>query len=143
MKKQKSQVVISGETTVEMAKAAKELIKRMTKANTFECMELETENIYAVTTYRRTGIGYRIEPVNRKCNLQRISPLTITVTMKDNFSAPELKVEFLAEGCVDNRMAMAKIKAYGKCENDWHLWDNATESGTPNAPFADVYFYEE
>ena len=129
-----AQVGISPETTLAGVKIAKEAVKAIKKSvdgSALECMELETESTYQVTTYRDHVASIRA------CNLKRITPLNIKVSVQ--YTTPHLEISWLTEGVIDCKSCMAKITAYATWENGWHVWDN----GVHKAPYAEVFIKEQ
>ena len=132
-----AQAGISPETTlagVKIAKEAVKAIKNTVNGSALECMELETESIYQVTTYRDHVTSVRA------CNLKRITPLNIKVSVQ--YTTPHLEISWLAEGVIDNKSCIAKISAYATWENGWYAWHNCGDDGVPKAPYAEVFIKE-
>lgn len=132
-----SKVIVRKDTPMCLAKNAKEAVKAIKKkidggASAFDCMELETENVYQVTTYR-DGVA-----AVHDCDFRRITPLQIEVEMQ-MYGRAYLKVSWLVEGIIDGQSGMAKITAHATWENDWYVWDDSNEDGTPKAPYAEIY----
>ena len=135
-----AQVEISSETTLAGVKIAKEAVKAIKNqvngsSSALECMELETESTYQVTTYRDHVASIRA------CNLKRITPLNIKVSVQ--YTTPHLEISWLAEGVLDNKSCMAKITAYATWKDGWYKWFYAEDDGTPEAPLATIYISEE
>ena len=134
-----AQISISSETTLAGVKIAKEAVKAIKNqvngnASALECMELETESTYQVTTYRDHVTSIRA------CNLKRITPLSIKVSVQ--FITPHLEISWLTEGVIDNKSCIAKITAYATWENGWYVWHNCEDTGAPKAPYAEVFIKE-
>ena len=134
-----AQVEISSETTLAGVKIAKEAVKAIKKSvngssSALECMELETESTYQVTTYRDHVTSVRA------CNLKRITPLNIKVSVQ--FITPHLEISWLTEGVIDYKSCIAKITAYATWQNGWYVWHNCGDNGTPEAPYAEVFIKE-
>ena len=135
-----AQVGISPETTLSGVKIAKEAVKAIKKsvdgnASSLECMELETEKTYQVTTYRDHV------PSVRACNLKRITPLSLKVSVQ--VITPHIEIRWLAEGVLDNKSCIAKVTAYATWENGWYVWHNCEDTGVPKAPYAEVFLRED
>ena len=135
-----AQVEISSETTLAGVKIAREVVKAIKKevngsASALECMELETESTYQVTTYRD-----HIKSI-RACNLKRITPLNIKVGVQ--FITPHLEISWLTEGVIDGKCCLAKITTYATWENGWYVWDDCEDTGVPKAPYAEVFIKEQ
>ena len=134
-----AQVELSSETTLAGVKIAKEAVKDIKKAikdgnGALECMVLETESTYQVTTYRD-----HIKSI-RACNLKRITPLNIKVGVQ--FITPHLEISWLTEGVIDGKCCLAKITTYATWENGWYVWDDCEDTGAPKAPYAEVFIQE-
>ena len=134
-----TQVGISPETTLAGVKIAKEAVKAIKKevngsSSALECMELETESTYQVTTYRDHVTSMRA------CNLKRITPLNIKVSVQ--FITPHLEISWLAEGVIDDKSCIAKISAYATWQDGWYMWHNCGDNGVPKAPYAEVFIAE-
>ena len=134
-----AQVEISSETTLAGVKIAKEAVKDIKKAvkdgnSALECMELETESTYQVTTYRDHVTSVRA------CNLKRITPLSIKVSVP--YTTPHLEISWLTEGVIDGKCCLAKITTYAIWENGWYKWFYVEDDGTPKAPYAEVFIQE-
>ena len=134
-----AQVEISSETTLAGVKIAKEAVKDSKKAikdgnSALECMELETESTYQVTTYRDhiTSI--------RACNLKRITPLSIKVSVQ--YTTPHLEISWLTEGVIDGKCCLAKITTYATWQDGWYMWHNCGDNGATKAPYAEVFIQE-
>ena len=134
-----AQVGISPETTLAGAKIAREVAKAIKKevngtSSALEGMELETESTYQVTTYRDHVTSIRL------CNLKRITPLNIKVSVQ--YTTPHLEVSWLTEGVIDGKCCLAKISAYATWEHGWYKWFYVEDDGTPKAPYAEVFIKE-
>ena len=132
-----AQVGISPETTlagVKIAKEAVKAIKNPVNGSALECMELETESTYQVTTYldHVTSI--------RACNLKRITPLNIKVSVQ--FITPHLEISWLTEGVIDGKCCLAKITTYATWQDGWYKWFYVEDDGTSKAPYAEVFIKE-
>ena len=134
-----AQVEISSETTLAGVKIAKEAVKAIKKevngsSSALECMELETESTYQVTTYRDhiTSI--------RACNLKRITPLSIKVSVQ--YTTPHLEISWLTEGVIDGKCCLAKITTYATWQDGWYMWHNCGDNGATKAPYAEVFIQE-
>ena len=135
-----TQVGISPETTLAGVKIAKEAVKDIKKAvkdgnSALECIELETESTYQVTTYCNNVTSVR------DCNLKRITPLNIKVSVQ--FITPHLEISWLAEGVLDNKSCIAKITAYATWQYGWYVWHNCGDNSAPKAPYAEVFIKED
>ena len=134
-----AQVEISSETTLAGVKIAKEAVKDIKKAvkdgnSALECMELETESTYQVTTYHDHVTSIRA------CNLKRITPLTIKVSVQ--FITPYLEINWLTEGVIDGKCCLAKITTYATWQDGWYKWYNCEDNGAYKAPYAEVFIAE-
>ena len=135
-----AQVEISSETTLAGVKIAKEAVKDIKKAikdgnSALECMELETESTYQVTTYRDHVTSIRA------CNLKRITPLSIKVSVQ--YTTPHLEISWLTEGVIDGKCCLAKITTYATWQDGWYMWHNCGDNGAPKAPYAEVFIKEQ
>ena len=135
-----AQVGISPETTLAGVKIAKEAVKAIKNSvngssSALECMELETESIYQVTTYRDHVTSVRA------CNLKRITPLSIRVNVQ--YTTPHLEISWLTEGVIDCKSCIAKITAYATWQDGWYVWHNCGDNGVPKAPYAEVFIKED
>ena len=134
-----AQVEISTETTLSGVKIAKEVVKAIKNrvngsASALECMELESESTYQVTTYRDHAASVRA------CNLKRITPLQIEVSVP--VITPHLEISWLTEGVIDDKCCLAKITTYATWQDGWYKWDDCEETGVPKAPYAEVFIKE-
>ena len=134
-----AQIEISSETTLAGVKIAKSVVKAIKKEvngsnSALECMELETESTYQVTTYR--------DHINsiRACNLKRITPLQVEVFVQS--ITPHLKISWLTEGVIDGKCCLAKITTYATWQDGWYKWYNCEDNGAPKAPYAEVFIKE-
>ena len=132
-------VGISPETTLAGVEIAKEAVKAIKKSvdgsdSALECMELETESTYQVTTYCNNVTSVR------DCNLKRITPLNIKVSVQ--FSTPHLEISWLTEGVIDGKCCLAKITTYATWQDGWYKWFYVEDDGTPKAPYAEVFIKE-
>ena len=135
-----AQVEIDSETTLAGLKVAKAVVKDIKNPvngsdSALECMELETESTYQVTTYRDHVASIRA------CNLKRITPLNIKVSVQ--LITPQIEVSWLAEGMIDCKSCMAKITAHATWKDGWHMWDTCEDTGAPEAPYAEVFIKEQ
>ena len=125
-------------------KEAKEVVKALkTEPNgtssAFECMELETYDVYHVTTYsKKRG---ELQLLKRPCDLQRVTPLQIEV--KVQYGRTFLEVSWDASGVIDDKPCYAEITALATWKNGWYTWDNSNDDGTPETPLATIYINEE
>ena len=134
-----AQIEISPETTLAGVKIAKEAVKDIKKAikdgnSALECMELETESTYQVTTYRDHVTSIRA------CNLKRITPLSIKVSVQ--YTTPYLEISWLTEGVIDGKCCLAKITTYATWQDGWYMWHNCGDNGATKAPYAEVFIKE-
>ena len=134
-----AQVEISSETTLAGVKIAKEAVKAIKKevngsSSALECMELETESTYQVTTYRDHVTSVRA------CNLKRITPLSLTVSVL--YTTPHLEISWLAEGMINGKSCIAKITTDATWQDGWYIWDDCKETGVLKAPYAEVFIKE-
>ena len=134
-----SQVGISPETTLAGVKIAREAVKAIKKevngtSSALECMELETESTYRVTTYHDHVTSIRA------CNLKRVTPLQIKVSVQ--YTTPHLEISWLTEGVIDGKCCLAKITTYATWQDGWYMWHNCGDNGTPKAPYAEVFIKE-
>ena len=137
-------VTIDSMTAKKDIKEAKEVIKAIKKSlddgnSAFECMELETYDMYNVTTYSKKDGG--LKRLKRPCNLRRVTPLQIEV--KVMCGRTTLEVSWYAEGSIDDKPCFAEITALTTWENGWYKWFDVEEDGTPEAPLATIYINEE
>ena len=116
----------------EVAKAIKKEVNGSSSA--LECMELETESTYKVTTYRDHVTSIRA------CNLKRITPLSIKVSVQ--YTTPHLEISWLTEGSIDGKCCLAKITTYATWQDDWYVWDDCGDNGASKAPYAEVFIQE-
>ena len=100
-----------------------------------ESLELETESTYQVTTYRNHVAS------RRACNLKRITPLNIKVSVQ--YITPHLEISWLAEGVIDCKSCIAEITTFATWENDWYMWYKCGDNGVPKAPYAEVFIKED
>ena len=134
-----AQVSISTETTLAGVKIAKEAVKAIKNRvdgsdSALECMDLETESTYQVTTYRDHVASVRA------CNLKRITPLQIEVSVP--VITPHLEISWLTEGVIDGKSCLAKVTAYATYQDGWYVWDDCSDTGAPKAPYAEVFIKE-
>ena len=134
-----AQVEISSETTLAGVKIAKEAVKAIKKevngtSSAFECMELETESTYQVTTYSNNVTSVR------SCNLKRITPLNIKVSVQ--YITPHLEISWLTEGVIDDKRCYAEITALATWQDGWYMWHNCGDNGAPKAPYAEDFIKE-
>ena len=134
-----AQVEISSETTLAGVKIAKEAVKAIKNpvngsSSALECMGLETESTYQVTTYHDHVTSIRA------CNLKRITPLNIKVSVQ--YTTPHLEISWLTEGVIDGKSCIAKISAYATWQDGWYMWHNCGDNGAPKAPYAEVFIKE-
>ena len=137
--KKNFQITIDPMTDKKDIKEAKSVVKALkTEPNgtssALECMGLETEVLYQVTTYRSNVASIR------PCDLRRITPLSIKVSVQ--FTLPHLEVSWLTEGMIDGKCCLAKITTYATWENGWYMWYNYGDNGAPKAPYAEVFIKE-
>ena len=130
------QIEIGSDTTLAGVKIAKEAVKAIKKSvndgnSALECMELETESTYQVSTYRDGVV------TTHACNLTRITPLSIKVNVQ--YTTPHLEVSWIAEGELNNKCCIAKIITYATWKDGWYSWDVCEDNGTPKAPYAQIY----
>ena len=123
-------------TDVKIAKAVVKALKTEPNgtSSALECMELETESTYQVTTYHDHVTSIRA------CNLKRITPLNIKVGVQ--FITPHLEISWLTEGVIDGKRCLAKITTYATWQDDWYVWDDCEDTGAPKAPYAEVFIQE-
>ena len=142
--KKNFQVTIDPMTYKKDIKEAKLIIKALkTEPNgtssALACMELDTFNLYHVTTYsKKSG---ELKRLKRPCDLKRITPLQIEV--KVQYGRASLEVSWDAEGSIEDKPCYAKIHAFATWENGWYSWVYAEDDGTPAAPLATIYISEE
>ena len=122
---------------VKIAKSAVKALKTEPNgtSSALECMELETDSTYQVTTYRD-----HIASV-RACNLRRVTPLNIKVSVQ--YTTPHLEISWLTEGVIDGKCCLAKITTYATWENGWYMWHNCGDNGASKAPYAEVFIKED
>lgn len=104
-----------------------------------ECMELDTHNMYHVTTYTKKDGELKL--LKRSCDLQRVTPLQIEVRVQ--YGKTTLAVSWYAEGSIDDKPCLTEIHALARWEDGWYNWFYVEEDGTPKAPLATVYINEE
>ena len=126
---------MTGKKDIKEAKAVVKALKAEPNgtSSALECMELETDRSYQVTTYRDHIASIR------PCNLKRITPLQIEVSVQ---SITHLKISWLAEGMIDGKCCLAKITTYATWQNGWYIWDDCEDTGVPKAPYAEVFIKE-
>ena len=132
-----SQVIVHKDTPLFFAKDAKKIAKDIKKKvdagdSTFDCIELETESVYQVTTYR-DGVANVCD-----CYFRRITPLQIEVEVQ-LYGRAYLTVSWIVEGLINGKSGMAKITAHATWQDGWYSWDDSNEDGTPKAPYAEIY----
>ena len=135
----RAQIEVDSRMAMADVKKAKEAVKALkTEPNgtssALECMELETESTYQVTTYRDHVTSIRA------CNLKRITPLSIKVSVQ--YTTPHLEISWLTEGVIDGKCCLAKITTYATWQDGWYVWDDCSDNGTLNSPCAQVYISE-
>ena len=134
-----AQVEISSETTLVGVQIAKSVVKAIKKevngsSSALECMELETKSTYQVTTYHDYVTSIRA------CNLKRITPLNIKVSVQ--YTTPHLEISWLTEGVIDCKSCIAKITTYATWQDGWYMWHNCGDNGASKAPYAEVFIKE-
>ena len=134
-----AQIEVDSRMAMADVKIAKAVVKALkTEPNgsdsAVECMELETESTYQVTTYRDHVTSIRA------CNLKRITPLNIRVSVQ--FITPHLEISWLAEGVIDGKCCLAKITTYATWQDGWYKWFYVEDDGTSKAPYAEVFIKE-
>ena len=132
-----SKVIVRKATPLAFAKEAKKIVKDIKKKidggdSAFDCIELETESTYHVTTYRD-----HVASVH-ECVFNRITPLQIEVEIQ-LYGTAYLTVSWIAEGCINGKPGMAKITARATWQDGWYVWDDCSDNGTPKAPYAEIY----
>ena len=125
-------------------KEAKEVVKALkTEPNgtssAVECMELDTHDIYHVTTYSKKSGDLKL--LKRPCDLKRVTPLQIEV--KVQYGRTDLEVSWYAEGSINDKPCFAEIHALATWKEDWYMWNESNDDGTPIAPLATIYINEE
>ena len=142
--KKNFQITIYPMTAKKDIKEAKEVVKALkTEPNgtssALECMELDTYNLYHVTTYnKKSG---KLQLLKRPCNLQRVTPLQIEV--KVQYGRTTLEVSWDASGVIDDKSCYAEITALARWENGWYNWFYVEDDNTLKAPLATIYINEE
>ena len=142
--KKNFQITIYPMTDKKDIKEAKAVVKALkTEPNgtssALACMELDTYNIYRVTTFsKKSG---ELKHFKRPCELRRVTPLQIEV--KVQYGRTTLEVSWYAEGSIDDKHCFAEIHAIAIWEYDWYQWLYAADDGTPDAPLATIYINEE
>ena len=145
MKKQKSLVGISPKNTIANAQEAK-LIARQIVAkidggtSALECMEQDTKYAGQITTYRINPETRDCEEIHRECNIRRISPLTVSVEIQEDKTL--IEVNYFVEGCLDSKQILAKMTVYARWDDEWYIWEHATENGNLEAPYGRIYISE-
>ena len=142
--KKNFQITIYPMTDKKDIKEAKAVVKALkTEPNgtssALACMELDTYNIYRVTTFSKKS--EELERFKRPCNLRRVTPLQIEV--KVQYGRTTLEVSWYAEGNIDDKPCFAEIYALARWQNGWYNWFCADDDGTPEAPLATIYINEE
>ena len=125
-------------------KEAKAVVKALktepnSTSSAFECMGLDTFNLYYVTTYSKKSGDLKL--LKRPCDLKRVTPLQIEV--KVQYGMTILEVSWNASGVIDDKPCYAEICTLATWENGWYKWFNAEDDGTSKAPFATIYIKEE
>ena len=138
-----AQIEVDSRMSMADIKKAKEAVKAIKKAvkggnSALECMEQDIHYVYQVTAVKMK-IG-NIELFKHSCAMVCTTPLNIKVDIR--YGKTRLQVSWLAEGVLDNKSCIAKINAYATWENDWYIWDDCSDNGTPNSPCAQVYINE-
>ena len=142
--KKNFQITIYPMTGKKDIKEAKSVIKALkTEPNgtssALACMELDTYNIYRVTTFsKKNG---ELKHFKRPCELRRVTPLQIEV--KVQYGRTTLEVSWDASGVIDDKPCYAEITTLSRWENGWYTWFHAEDDGTPEAPLATIYISEE
>ena len=134
-----AQVEVDSSIAMTDVKIAKEAVKAIKKevngsSSALECMELETESTYQVTTYRNHVTSIRA------CNLKRITPLSLKVSVQ--YTTPHLEISWLTEGVIDGKCCLAKITTYAIWQDGWYMWHNCGDNGAPKAPYAEIFIQE-
>ena len=134
-----AQIEISSETTLAGVKIAESVVKAIKKevngsSSALKCMELETESTYQVITYHDHVMS------RRACNLKRITPLQIEVSVP--VITPHLEISWLTEGVIDGKCCLAKITTFATWQDGWYVWDDCEDTGAPKAPYAEVFIKE-
>ena len=145
MKKQKSQVGISRKNTIANAQEAKSIARQIVAkidggASALECMEQDTKYAGQITTYRINPETRDCEEIHRECNIRRVSPLTVSVEIQENKIL--IEVNYFAEGCLDCKQILAKMTVYARWDDEWYIWEHATENGNLEAPYGRIYISE-
>ena len=53
-----------------------------------------------------------------------------------------IEVNYFAEGCLDSKQILAKMNVYARWEDNWYVWEHATENGNLEAPYGRIYISE-
>ena len=142
--KKNFQITIYPMTAKKDIKEAKAVVKALkTEPNgtssALECMELDTYNLYHVTTYsKKSG---KLQLLRRHCDLQRMTPLQIEV--KVQYGRTILEVSWDASGVIDDKSCYAEITALATWEDGWYKWFYVEDDDTLEAPLATIYINEE
>ncbi|MDD3228936.1 MAG: hypothetical protein PHE09_06915 [Oscillospiraceae bacterium] len=142
-----AKIKISKETTIANVPACKEIIAALKNAETslLDCILTETARADEVTTCKAVRGGDCVKTV-RKCDLKRIGQTEITVRQAHYDTAPVIEVAFLAEGHLRHTEEfteiMAKVKVWAKWNDGWYAWEEASDDGSPKAPYAQIYIAE-
>lgn len=141
--KKNFQITIYPMTAKKDIKEAKEVVKAIKKpvngsSSALECMELDTYNVYHVTTFsKKNG---ELQRFNRPCDLHRVTPLQIEV--KVQYGKTTLEVSWYTEGSIDDKSCFAEIHTLASWEDGWYKWFDVEDDGTPKAPLAEVFIAE-
>ena len=142
--KKNFQITIYPMTDKKDIKEAKAVVKAIKNpvngtSSALACMELDTYNIYHVTTFsKKSG---ELKHFKRPCELRRVTPLQIEV--KVQYGRTTLEVSWYAEGSIDDKPCFAEIHALANWQYGWYKWDDCSDNGTPEAPLATIYINEE
>ena len=145
MKKQKSLVGISPKNTIANAQEAKSIVRQIVAkidggTSALECMEQDTKYAGQITTYRINPETRDCEEIHRECNIRRVSPLTVSVEIQEDKIL--IEVNYFAEGCLDCKQILVKMTVYARWDDEWYIWEHATENGNLEAPYGRIYISE-
>lgn len=143
-----AKIRISKNTTIKNVPACKEIIAALkdTETNLLDCISTETGRADQITTCKIGANGEGVKTV-RECDIARIGKMEITVRQSAYDIVPVIDVAFLAEGHLrhtDKFTALiAKVNAWAKWNDGWYAWEEATETGMPKAPYAQIFIAED
>lgn len=143
-----AKIRISKDTTIKNVPVCKEIIAALKDAETslLDCIATETGRADQITTCKIGANGECVKTV-RECDITRIGKMEITVRQSAYDIVPIIEVAFLAEGHLRHTdkftAIIAKVNAWAKWNDGWYAWEEATETGTPKAPYAQIFVAED